>query len=201
MIYYDPSGFGSKTVDYTKIPKTEWPESATILDKITGSPNIPRRRNDFRKWFDSLSSEQLAELYETQMVKDIIKDKLRGAGGNHEWNMVSNADGFKEMGLTAGDIMDNATPTNEITFINIINPNTGEMISGAHTGTSAGSYAHMELDQLYMQSENYEEYVEKVRDWADEHLEGGADALPGYFKRGEELPAHLQEEGDCKDEG
>lgn len=101
---------------------------------------------------------------------------------------------FKKYGLTAADIMDNATPTKGLIFKDILDKKTGEYISGAHTGTSAGSYAHQELKKILQTSENYTQYVEGVRKWADKHIEGGADALPGYFKRGEELPEHLKEQ-------
>jgi len=30
------------------------------------------------------------------------------------------------------------------------------------------------------------------------HIEGGADALPGYFKSGEELPEHLRSQEEVK---
>ncbi len=44
--------------------------------------------------------------------------------------------------------MDNTTPTKDLIFKNILNPHTGELLSGAHTGTSAGSYAHKQLEEL-----------------------------------------------------
>ncbi|MDR1770794.1 MAG: hypothetical protein LBS02_09165 [Hungatella sp.] len=190
--YIDPSGFARNPIDYTKVDPSKWPEKAIVASRVTGSPNIPTNNDGFRGWFDGLTTGQLDELYKTQTTKDVIKDRLRGDGGNHEWNMVANADQFKEYGLKASDIMDNVTPTKDLEFKDILNPKTGEMISGAHTGTSASSYAHKELNELFQTSNNYDEYVEKVRNWADVHIDGGAEELPGYFKRGEEIPEHLK---------
>lgn len=38
----------------------------------------------------------------------------------------------------------------------------------------------------------------QIREWADKHIDGGADALPGYLKRGEELPDHLRSGEEIK---
>lgn len=194
VMYCDPSGYRGKATDYNHIPKSDWPEAIVVINRVTGSPNIPTVKAGFPEWFDNLSSTQLTELYGTQSVKDIIKDKLRGGKGNHEWNMVAYADVFKNNGLTAADIMNNGTPTKGLVFKDIWNPKTQKYISGAHTGTSAGRYAHMELEELLKSSKTYGEYVEKVRKWADKHIEGGSDVLPGYFKKGEELPEHLRQQ-------
>ena len=198
VVSLDPSGYGRQPTDYTQVPQSEWPETAIHVESITGSPNIPTNNTGFRNWFDSLSEIQMKGLYGHQKTKDIIKDRLRGDGGTHEWNMVANADNWKVDGLTAADIMDNGTPTEGLMFNNILNPKTGEYISGPHTKSQAGTYGHMELEQLYKNSTSYSDYVDKVRKWADVHIEGGADALPGYFKKGAELPEHLQNKDQIK---
>ncbi len=51
-----------------------------------------------------------------------------------------------------------------------LNTSTNERISGAHTGTSAGRYAHIELENLISESKCYSDYVTKLRDWADKHV-------------------------------
>ena len=76
----------------------------------------------------------------------------------------------------------------------MLDTNTNKKITGPHTGSSAGRYAHIELDKLFGESETYSDYVDKVREWADEHITGGANALPGYFKSGQQLPNHLKKE-------
>ena len=65
--------------------------------------------------------------------------------------------------------------TKNVYFKNILNTSTNERISGAHTGTSAGRYAHIELENLISESNCYSEYVTKLRDWADKHVRGGSD--------------------------
>ena len=55
---------------------------------------------------------------------------------------------------------------------------------------------------MTLSSNSMQEYVEKLRKWADEdnHLRIqtgnsniiGSNALPGFLKRGVELPAHLK---------
>jgi len=59
----------------------------------------------------TLTTDQLSTLYGNQDVKDIIKARLRGGRGQHEWNIVANSVQWKEYGLTAGDIMNNTTAT------------------------------------------------------------------------------------------
>ena len=38
-----------------------------------------------------------------------------------------------------------------------------------------------------MELASYGDYVNKVRDWSDKHLEGGADSLPGYLQNENEI--------------
>ena len=194
VVYYDPSGYG-KHIDYSSIKKELWPADNVEINRITGSPDIPTLSNGFREWFDGLSKPQLEELYKTQTIKDKIKKNLRGGSKvhNHEWNMVAHADQFKNWGLTASDIMDNATPTKNVYFKNILNTSTNERISGAHTGTSAGRYAHIKLENLISESKCYSDYVTKLRGWADKHVRGGSESLPGHLKRGQEIPEHIRE--------
>ena len=192
IIYYDPSGYG-KHIDYTTIPRKDWSKRELEIDRITGSPNIPTLKDDkFQQWFDGLTCDQLDELYKTQSVKDLIKGKLRGNSNtkNHEWNLVAYANKFKRFGLTADDIMKTATATKNVKFKNIEDKNT----RGKHTNTSAGRYAHMELEDIIKQSESYSDYVIELRKWANKHLEGGAAKLPGYLKEGENLPDHILNE-------
>ena len=75
-------------------------------------------------------------------------------------------------------------------------------VSGPHTNSSAGSRAHIYFDEMTLSSNSMQEYVEKLRKWADEdnHLRIqtgnsniiGSNALPGFLKRGVELLAHLK---------
>lgn len=201
IIYYDPSGYG-KHIDYTTIPRKDWSKREIEIDRITGSPNIPTLKDDkFQQWFDGLTCDQLDELYKTQSVKNVIKNRLRGDSKtqNHEWNLVAHANKFKRHGLTAADIMNNATATSGLKFINILNPKTQKIISGSHTGSTAGTYAHLKLREYIEEFEFYSNYVNKMREFADKHIEGGSENLPGYFKRGEKLPDHiLQEEMNQK---
>ena len=79
--------------------------------------------------------------------------------------------------------MKTATATKNVKFKNIEDKNTKKIIRGKHTNTSAGRYAHMELEDIIKQSESYSDYVIELRKWANKHLEGGAAKLPGLFKR------------------
>ncbi len=173
-----------------------WPADNVEINRITGSPDIPTLGNGFREWFDRLSKPQVEELYKTQTIKDKIKKNLRGGNKvhNHEWNMVAYADQFKNWGLTVSDIMDIATPTKDVYFKDIYDHNRKKIINGAHTKTSAGRYAHIELENLISESNCYSEYVTKLRDWADKHVRGGSESLPGYLKRGQEIPEHIKED-------
>ena len=80
-----------------------------------------------------------------------------------------------------------------VQFINIYDHNRKKRINGTHTGTSAGRYAHIELENLISESNCYSEYVTKLRDWADKHVRGGSESLPGHLKRGQEIPEHIRE--------
>ena len=50
--YVDPTGFGRTPTDYTQKPQSEWPQSAVVVNNVTGAPNIPTNNTGFPGWFD-----------------------------------------------------------------------------------------------------------------------------------------------------
>lgn len=99
-------------------------------------------------------------------------------GGYHEWLPVSQADKFKQMGVTFSDYMKWRTPTGEVKFLD----NAGNM--GAHTlphsggVTSASKVAHDELIVIAQNATSITDYIQQVQAWAGSRLPFGIYDLP-----------------------
>ena len=87
--------------------------------------------------------------------------------------MVSRAPVFKKWGVTAEDIADMRTPTEDVKFKNP---------PGVHGGEGSTT-AHNEILNIIDSCSNYASFVTRLRNWADKRLVGGSAALPGKLKR------------------
>lgn len=96
--------------------------------------------------------------------------------GHHEWLKVSKADVFKSWGVDFDTINKLRTPTKDVKFID----NEGNI--GSHHGSHAGSWAHSEIDTLIDNSSSFDDFSHKLAIWADDHVVGGRDTLPDFFK-------------------
>ncbi len=145
----------------------------------------------FEEWFDSLTPKELDQLW-----NDVSTDKHIGArevieanvraynkqlsiqdsmiandpnpGGYHEWLKVSQLPKFKEWGISMQDIRKMRTLTKRTVGIDF---------KHKHPGGKAEGRMHSELDHMIETSDNFQQYKQKLNDWADVKL-GGREHLP-----------------------
>ncbi|MCY8700506.1 T7SS effector LXG polymorphic toxin [Bacillus spizizenii] len=126
------------------------------------------KSGEFNKWFNSLTTKQLDELWTDKKIRRAIERQLRAPGGMHEWHLVSRAPTFKHWGVTAEQIRDLRTAINKVEFVNPV---------GKHGGLGSTA-AHNELLGIIDSSLNYNMFVRRLNNWANYRLKGGAAALP-----------------------
>ena len=105
--------------------------------------------------------------------REIIEDRIRYPYGKHEWLMVSQADKFKEWGVSMDDIKSFTTPTKDVEFINPL---------GFHGGTGSTT-AHNQILRLINEATSYEEFVYMLNEWAVDRLPNGVIDLPEGLRR------------------
>jgi RHS repeat-associated protein len=133
------------------------------------SSSVPSVKNDeFKDWFDSLTSDELNNLWSDQNIRESIESRLRSPGGLHEWHMVSRAPKFKEWGVSAEQIRDMRTAIDEVEFINPV---------GRH-GRRGSTKAHNEILKIIDTSQDYDTFVRRLQNWANYRLPDGVDGLP-----------------------
>ena len=138
------------------------------IDQFSAS-DVPSVRNgEFNKFFNALSIDELDTLWANPEIRDVIEARLRSPGGLHEWHLVSRAPQFKYWGVTAEQIKDLRTMTNDVIFANPY---------GVHGGRGSTT-AHNEILGIIDSSNNYETFVRRLNNWANYRLEGGAASLP-----------------------
>ncbi|MGR3206917.1 ribonuclease YeeF family protein [Bacillus glycinifermentans] len=126
------------------------------------------KSGEFNKWFNSLSTKQLDELWRDKKTRRAIERQLRAPGGMHEWHLVSRAPTFKHWGVTAEQIRELRTAINEVEFVNP---------TGKHGGLGSTA-AHNELLKIIDSSKDYNMFVRRLNNWANYRLKGGVEALP-----------------------
>ncbi|MCU4668058.1 LXG domain-containing protein [Bacillus paralicheniformis] len=126
------------------------------------------KSGEFNKWFNTLSTKQLDELWSDKKIRRAIERQLRAPGGMHEWHLVSRAPTFKHWGVTAEQIRELRTAINEVEFVNP---------TGKHGGLGSTA-AHNELLKIIDSSKDYNMFVRRLNNWANYRLKGGVEALP-----------------------
>ena len=148
--YYDPSGYY----------KNPWGLTAK---------DIPTSKNGgFDKFFNSLTPDELDELWKDKSIRKKIERNLRYPGGMHEWHMVSRTPTFKRWGLSAEDIK---TMRTKISNVEFINP------SGLH-GKLGSTKAHNEILGIIDSSIDYNMFKRRLNNWSNYRLKGGVNSLP-----------------------
>jgi hypothetical protein len=126
--------------------------------------HIPPPGPAFVEWFDSLTLTELDRLLAQESTDgmigaaEVIADNIRHPGSYHEWLMVAEARQFKKWGLSIKVIQEGRTLT--------------ELAIGKrfrHAG-KAGSRMHRELRAMIHSSNNYDEFLDKLNQWADREL-------------------------------
>jgi hypothetical protein len=56
---------------------------------------LTAKSGKFNKFFNSLTSSELNELWKDKKIRKKIERQLRAPGGLHEWHLVSRAPPFK----------------------------------------------------------------------------------------------------------
>jgi hypothetical protein len=144
-----------------KQPKAEVRgETRTELAK-----HIPTRGDAFVEWFDSLTVDELDKLLADESknglrgAHEVIAENIRHPGSKHEWLMVAEARQFKQWGVSMRTIQEGRTFTQAAV---------GKRFRhGVEPGASA---MHDELRAMVRTSHSYDEFLEKLNQWADREL-------------------------------
>lgn len=131
------------------------------------------RNNEFSKWFDNLTSEQLEELWKNPEIRKKIEDRIRRPGGYHEWHLVSRTPTFKKWGVSMDDIKELRTLTKDVEFVNP---------SGWHGGRGS-TKAHNEILKIIDNATDYDNFVVELNEWASRRLKNGVSGLPEGLRR------------------
>jgi hypothetical protein len=137
-------------------------------------PNIRTKKGEenFTAWFNQLTTEEFDKLWNNEVVREIIEDKIRKPGGLHEWLMVGRVNVFKKWGITMDQIKDLRTLTKETKFIN---PETKEVFDHGGKGSKI---AHDEILKLIDNSKSFDDFSSSLNIWADSRILGGRQSLP-----------------------
>ncbi|MGG3755641.1 WXG100 family type VII secretion target [Bacillus anthracis] len=139
-----------------------------------GKINIPSIRNgEFNKWFDGLSSKEFNKMWENPKLRKRIEDRIRRPGGYHEWHLVARTPKFKEWGISMNDIKEMRTLTKDVKFVNP---------PGVHGGEGS-TVAHNQILRIIDTSKDYETFVKRLNNWAEDRLESGKMGLPIELRR------------------
>ena len=164
VMYSDPSGFAKETCK-SKVGGECDCESGTPSEKVK-VPTV--KSGEFNEWFNSLSVDELDELWKDKSTRKAIERQLRAPGGMHEWHLVSRAPQFKYWGVNAEQIRDLRTVINDVEFVNPV---------GKH-GQLGSTTAHNELLGIIDSSSDYSMFTRRLNNWANYRLKGGIDTLP-----------------------
>ena len=128
----------------------------------------------FRRWFDDVGIDELDRLYSILNARDILKDRLRHGGGDHEWLLVAKGNVFRRWGRTYDEIVGMSTPTN-LTFFR--DPVSG--IIPPHGTNAISAQAHNHIAKLVDVANDYDDFVRRLRGWAQSGwLPNGVADLP-----------------------
>ncbi|WP_143316504.1 pre-toxin TG domain-containing protein [Clostridium sp. HBUAS56017] len=148
-------------------------KGASNLYRLT-TKDIPSVRNgEFNKFFNSLTSEELDEIWKDPKLRETIEDRLRQPGGLHEWHLVSRTPQFKNWYVTAEQIKDLRSLTTDVKFVNP---------KGIHGGRGSTT-AHNELLKIIDSSADYDTFIRRLNNWANYRLDGGVESLPKGLQR------------------
>jgi hypothetical protein len=135
----------------------------------SGRFSVPSvRNNEFNRWFNSLSPEQLDDIWKVKVYREAIESRLRHPGGLHEWHLVSRTPTFKRWGISAESIKDMRTLIKDVNFVNP---------AGRHGGRGSTA-AHNEILQIIDTSLDYNTFLRRLQNWASYRLKGGVNSLP-----------------------
>ncbi|MCU4923125.1 WXG100 family type VII secretion target [Bacillus cereus] len=154
----------------------QYMESKVVKDtgEAIGKINIPSIRNgEFNKWFDELSSKEFNKMWENPKLRKRIEDRIRRPGGYHEWHLVARTPKFKEWGISMNDIKEMRTLTKDVKFVNP---------PGVHGGEGS-TVAHNQILRIIDTSKDYETFVKRLNNWAEDRLESGKMGLPIELRR------------------
>jgi RHS repeat-associated protein len=101
-----------------------------------------KQNMNFETWFDQASVDDIKA-----NIDDVTSlDGLRAGGGKHELFPVSMAPKAKELGFKADELKKMSVDTNKITFVNVPDRKTGEILpDGLHHQSKASSHFHYTL--------------------------------------------------------
>ncbi|MEY8321851.1 RHS repeat-associated core domain-containing protein [Lachnospiraceae bacterium 46-61] len=126
------------------------------------------REGKFNRFFNSLTPDELDDLWKDERIKKTISSRLRQPGKLHEWHMVAATPKFKRWGLTAERIKETRSLIKDVEFVNP---------AGKH-GENGSTTAHNEILDIIDSSIDYDMFVRRLNTWADYRLKDGRNSLP-----------------------
>jgi hypothetical protein len=133
--------------------------------------HLPPAGPAFQEWFDGLSVSGFEEIWADPAARKIIEANIRHPGGLHEWLQVAEAQRFKQWNVTMETIQDARTLTSETVGKNF-----------KHGGVGSGTF-HRQTRALIQSAPDFESFLLRLNDWADENLFGGRESLPPTLVR------------------
>jgi len=155
LLWIDPSGYAT----------TKCNQNIYGLDP-SDIPSV--RDGKFNRFFNSLTPDELDDLWKDERIKKTISSRLRQPGKLHEWHMVAATPQFKRWGLTAERIKETRTLIKDVEFIN----------PGGKHGQNGSTTAHNEILDIINSSIDYDMFVRRLNTWADYRLKDGRNSLP-----------------------
>jgi hypothetical protein len=137
--------------------------------------NVPTGAG-FEKWFTNLTAEEFNALWTsnqkigTRTIREVIESRIREPGGLHEWLMAGRANKFKEWDVGIDKIKELRTATEDLLL------KFGEK-GGKHGGDLSGKF-HYQLRKLIDESKNYNDFVQRLQQFAKDWLPNGVKDLP-----------------------
>jgi hypothetical protein len=161
-----------------KILDPNWkPAPNRVIDSLA---DIPTNAKGFDEWFDSLTPDELASLYNNQSFRNKIETQLRNGGRMHEFLMVAEAPHWKKWGVTADQVKGEFAVA--IETLNDSLAKGWKHSTGLKGSKSPGSKtAHNELQKIIRESNSLDDFKRNIRVWAERFLNGGFDSLPPGF--------------------
>lgn len=157
IIYYDFSGYARKCKK----------SQTSNIYGLTADDIPTAKTGKFNEFFDSLTSEELDELWKDKSIRRKIERALRDLGGLHEWHMVSRTPTFKMWGVSAGQIKDLRSSSADVIFVSP---------AGKH-GSLGSITVHNEILDIIDSSLDYDNFVRKLSNWAKYRLKNGISSL------------------------
>jgi hypothetical protein len=149
---------------------------ARAAPDLTSVPSL--EGGAFQRWFNSLTGDELTSVWQRgNPIRRTVETRLRNGGYMHEWLPVSRAPQFREWGITAEQVHEWTTATDNLLFRSppAPAPRPGQ---GLGHGAAGSTTFHNRIFDIIESSADFPAFRTALQTLADEWVVGGAQALP-----------------------